>query len=432
MATDEAAYAMAAAALDADPVAGWTVEQFDRWCQEKRQSLCEPDTEHHAHQKLLEGFVLIHGQTLRQQAKRKRQTLRQQAKRKLEAASTGTLSAGDRSMIMAQVMQLLNNGVAAMCLRNKEARAEQGLSGTSDGVAAFAAIMGFIFVSVAVADIARTYRAEKMKTKQDEARLLAETQDLIEAAEQAQARAQDRLDRSEQALAVLVRAESTGIEDGVIKPLKAAAQRLAADARDEVQQQQSAETTDAIGLAKEDAQRVNQQLDEQHALSNARYAAKVADKRRARNRTEGDFSRSAKAATAKAAATHQPAVPGGTAARIVEAARDEEAAARDQLAAMRTTSSVRYANKVADKRLSRGRTIGDFARRAGVPAERSRCHDSLRWLKSKCSCRCKKKNAVEVIGDGAEDADDEPAEETVAPAVRWSSEPGGDSKAAWS
>ena len=85
----------------------------------------------------------------------------------------------------------------------------------------------------------------------------------IEAAEQAQARAQDRLDRSERALAVLVRAESTTIEDSVIKTLKAAAQQLAADAREEVQQEQSAETihVDAIGSVVEDAQRVNQQLD---------------------------------------------------------------------------------------------------------------------------------------------------------------------------
>ena len=44
----------------------------------------------------------------------------------------------------------------------------------------------------------------------------------------------------------------------------------------------------------------------------------------------------------------------------------------------------------------------------------------------------KKNNAVEVMGDAPEDSNGEAAEETVAPAVRSTSEPGSSSEAAWS
>ena len=44
-----------------------------------------------------------------------------------------------------------------MCLQNKEARFEEGLSDTSDEVALFAAVVGFVLVAVQVAPIVHSY-----------------------------------------------------------------------------------------------------------------------------------------------------------------------------------------------------------------------------------------------------------------------------------
>eukprot|EP01045_Picozoa_sp_COSAG04_P018223 COSAG04_NODE_1671_length_5986_cov_2.949720_1_plen_111_part_00 len=60
-------------------------------------------------------------------------------------------------MVISLVSQLVNFGVAAVCLLNKEARFEQGLSGISDEVALFAAVVGFVLVAVQVAPIVHSY-----------------------------------------------------------------------------------------------------------------------------------------------------------------------------------------------------------------------------------------------------------------------------------
>ena len=55
------------------------------------------------------------------------------------------------------ISQLVNYAVAVVCLLNKEARFEQGLSGISDNVALFAAVVGFVLVAVQVAPIVHSY-----------------------------------------------------------------------------------------------------------------------------------------------------------------------------------------------------------------------------------------------------------------------------------
>lgn len=61
------------------------------------------------------------------------------------------MSFADKSMILAQACQLLNYGLAAICLRNKQSRMEQGRFGTDDDIELFAAFMvRFLHTEVAV------------------------------------------------------------------------------------------------------------------------------------------------------------------------------------------------------------------------------------------------------------------------------------------
>ena len=73
---------------------------------------------------------------------------------------------GDKLMLISLVSQLVGYGVAAVCLQNKEARFEEGLSDTSDEVALFAAVMGLLLVAVQVGGMVYTYRKEKADEKQ--------------------------------------------------------------------------------------------------------------------------------------------------------------------------------------------------------------------------------------------------------------------------
>ena len=68
---------------------------------------------------------------------------------------------GDKLMLMSLVSQLINYGVAAVCLRHKEERMGLGLGEMSDGVALFAALVGFMLVGAQVAGVAYTYFDEK-------------------------------------------------------------------------------------------------------------------------------------------------------------------------------------------------------------------------------------------------------------------------------
>ena len=75
-------------------------------------------------------------------------------------------SLGDKLMVISLVSQLVNFGVAAVCLQSKEERFQQGLSDTSDEVALFAAVMGLLLVAVQVGGMVYTYRKEKADEKQ--------------------------------------------------------------------------------------------------------------------------------------------------------------------------------------------------------------------------------------------------------------------------
>ena len=62
----------------------------------------------------------------------------------------------------------LSCAVAAVCLWSKQARFDEGLSGTSDAVALFAAVMGLLLVAVQVGGMVYTYRKEKADEKRSE------------------------------------------------------------------------------------------------------------------------------------------------------------------------------------------------------------------------------------------------------------------------
>jgi hypothetical protein len=78
----------------------------------------------------------------------------------------------DKLMIVAQVSQLVNYGVAAVCLQDKESRLLEGEFGTSDGIALFAAVTGFLMVGIQVGGLLYAYRKERKKnadeTEEDE------------------------------------------------------------------------------------------------------------------------------------------------------------------------------------------------------------------------------------------------------------------------
>ena len=76
----------------------------------------------------------------------------------------------DKLMIVAQVSQLVNYSVAAVCLQDKESRLAEGEFGVSDDVALFAAVTGFLMVGIQVGGLLYAYRKEKgaEETEEDE------------------------------------------------------------------------------------------------------------------------------------------------------------------------------------------------------------------------------------------------------------------------
>ena len=75
---------------------------------------------------------------------------------------------GDKLMLVALASQLINYGVAAVCLQHKEERLGSGLDEMSDEVALFAAVVGFLLVGVQVAGVVYTYLDEKADEKADD------------------------------------------------------------------------------------------------------------------------------------------------------------------------------------------------------------------------------------------------------------------------
>eukprot|EP01045_Picozoa_sp_COSAG04_P014366 COSAG04_NODE_1072_length_8449_cov_48.325350_5_plen_185_part_00 len=75
---------------------------------------------------------------------------------------------GDRLMLVALASQLINYGVAAVCLQHKEERLGSGLDEMSDEVTLFAAVVGFLLVGVQVAGVVYTYLDEKADEKADD------------------------------------------------------------------------------------------------------------------------------------------------------------------------------------------------------------------------------------------------------------------------
>jgi hypothetical protein len=113
----------------------------------------------------------------------------------------------------------------------------------------------------------------------------------------------------------------------------------------------------------EDAAALDEAMMMKRTQSNARYADKVKEKRRARGRTQGDFSRQAERAVAAVSVTH--ALPShGTAARVLDDARSETKMVKEAVTVQKSASDKRYADRVAKKRLKRGLTEGSFSRAA--------------------------------------------------------------------
>ena len=72
---------------------------------------------------------------------------------------------GDKLMLVSLASQLINYGVAAVCLQHKEERLGSGLEEMSDEVTLFAAVVGFLLVGVQVAGVVYTYLDEKADEK---------------------------------------------------------------------------------------------------------------------------------------------------------------------------------------------------------------------------------------------------------------------------
>ena len=72
---------------------------------------------------------------------------------------------GDKLMLVSLASQLINYGVAAVCLQHKEERLGSGLDEMSDEVTLFAAVVGFLLVGVQVAGVVYTYLDEKADEK---------------------------------------------------------------------------------------------------------------------------------------------------------------------------------------------------------------------------------------------------------------------------
>ena len=132
----------------------------------------------------------------------------------------------------------------------------------------------------------------------------------------------------------------------------------------------------------EDSEHVDAELQERRALSNARYAAKVKAKRRARNQTDGDFAREAMRATMAVDLRRKSlgmAVAPETSALLKQEQEDREKI-KNRQAMQRTASNKRYAEQVKKRRLKRGLTQGSFSRRVASEAQG--------WTEKGAAARC--------------------------------------------
>ena len=121
----------------------------------------------------------------------------------------------------------------------------------------------------------------------------------------------------------------------------------------------------------DDSEHVDAELEERRALSNARYAAKVKAKRRARNQTDGDFAREAMRATMAVDLRRKSlgvAMAPETSALLQQEQEDREKI-KNRQAMQRTASNKRYAEQVKKRRLKRGLTQGSFSRRVESEAQ---------------------------------------------------------------
>ena len=115
-----------------------------------------------------------------------------------------------------------------------------------------------------------------------------------------------------------------------------------------------------------DAHRLHSQVTVAHAASDLRYAAKVAERRRERGLTQGDWSRRA---LVEAQHAHEEASEAGRSKEglgVVEELRAEEKAVHETVDTQHAESDSRYSKKVAEKRRARNMTAGVFARSAAT------------------------------------------------------------------
>lgn len=110
---------------------------------------------------------------------------------------------------------------------------------------------------------------------------------------------------------------------------------------------------------KADDASLHRQMLEKKAEQSSRYAEKVKAKRRARGRTEGDFSRQAAAAMTAVHITHT-GPSHGSAAHLIDEAAAETREVQSELTKTKSVSDRRYADQVAKKRLKAGLDAGAF------------------------------------------------------------------------
>ena len=142
----------------------------------------------------------------------------------------------------------------------------------------------------------------------------------------------------------------------------------------------------AANQLQDDVAHVQSDMEARHALSDSRYASKVAEKRRARNQTEGDFSRAAKVKVMHVRAVERAAASGTEGGReaesMIETMRQETEEQKRQMEDHHWKAKTRNASRVAAKRAKRGLTMADFGR-VTEKGKQEKAHAS-----SSSSCCC--------------------------------------------
>ena len=175
------------------------------------------------------------------------------------------------------------------------------------------------------------------------------------------------------------------IEDSLLSVM---AHKRAAAAKDAVRTTHEAAREDRH-RAFEEQEELEEALAERHVFSNAKYAEKVAAKRRAKNLSEGQFADDARRESIKvqdkqvtkklmvSAARNAVGVHQTGAERLVHTVVEEVVGEKRRVALLRSKSDLRYSLKIAAKREAHGLDAGEFVNKAKLEVLVARCQSPV-------------------------------------------------------